>query len=180
MNIDEKSLIKRLQQDDAKAFEQLFIRYSSKIYNYSQKFLHSSEESKEIVQIVFAAVWENRAQIDEEKPFTAYIYTIARNWIVNNLKRSVYKQGFIEYQLLQIKESKFVTEEEILFNEFKYLLEKCISELPSKRREVFLLSRQEGLSYKEIAEKLSITESTVNTQITQSLEIIRKKLKLYY
>jgi DNA-directed RNA polymerase specialized sigma24 family protein len=122
-------LIKQLKHDDGEAFRQLFLIYSPRIYNYCRKFFSAREDAEEIVQIVFTAVWENRLQIDENRPFSAYIFT---------------------------------------------------GELPPRRREIFVLSRQNGLSYKEIARKLSVTESTVNTQITKSIDYIHRKLQTLY
>ncbi len=173
-------LIKQLKHDDGEAFRQLFLTYSPRIYNYCRKFFSAKEDAEEIVQIVFTAVWENRLQIDENKPFSAYIFTIARNWIFNTLKKKAYFQRFIDYVLIQGNESNFLTEDEVIFNELHGIVEKCIGELPPRRREIFVLSRQNGLSYKEIARKLSVTESTVNTQITKSIDYIHRKLQTIY
>lgn len=177
MSYDEKQLISRLKDNDQKAFDEIFNHFYPRVYNLAFQFLHSREEAQEIVQIVFIAVWENRLQIDTERNFSAYIQSIARHTIYNQLKRAVYRQRFIDYSLKHAETEEIASDDSYQFKELQEVLEKAISELPPRRREIFYLSRNKGLSYKEIAAKLSITESTVNTQISKSIEFLRKKVK---
>jgi RNA polymerase sigma-70 factor (ECF subfamily) len=176
MLFDEKQLISRLKNNDQKAFDEIFNHYYSRIFNLAYHFLHSREEAQEIVQVVFIAIWVNRLQIDTEKSFSAYIQTIARHTIYNQLKRAVYRQRFIDFSVKQAEAEQSVAENTYEYKELQELLENAIAELPPRRREIFYLSRSKGLSYKEIATKLSITESTVNTQISKSIEFLRKKV----
>jgi RNA polymerase sigma-70 factor (ECF subfamily) len=174
---DEKQLLSRLKNNDQKAFDEIFRHYYSRIFNLAYHFLHSREEAQEIVQIVFIAIWENRFQIDEQKSFPAYIQSIARHTIYNQLKKAVYRQRFIDFTIKQTETEEAAVEEAYQYKELQEVLENAIAELPPRRREIFYLSRSKGLSYKEIALKLSITESTVNTQISKSIEFLRKKVK---
>lgn len=177
MLYEEKQLLSRLKNHDQKAFDEIFSHYYSRIFNLAYHFLHSREEAQEIVQIVFIAIWENRVQIDEQKSFSAYIQSIARHTIYNQLKKAVYRQRFVDFTLNQAEAEEAATEDAYQFKELQEMLENAISELPPRRREIFWLSRTKGLSYKEIALKLSITESTVNTQISKSIEFLRKKVQ---
>ncbi|NJO88289.1 MAG: sigma-70 family RNA polymerase sigma factor [Chloroflexia bacterium] len=85
-------------------------------------------------------------------------------------------KAFIEYYLEGNREYSFVTEEEILFRELEEVYKNLIQDLPERRREIFVLSRQNGLTYKEIAEKLNISENTVDTQIRNALTYLRSKI----
>jgi RNA polymerase sigma-70 factor, ECF subfamily len=176
MLVNEKPLIDQLINGNEKAFNKIFLFYSPKVYNFCRRFSINTSEAEEIVQIVFTSVWENRSRIDPKLSLLSYLFTAARNQILNSLKKKVYQQGFIEYSLFHEIDSSFVTENEILFNELNLQVEKAINELPPRCREVFLLSRIQELSYREIAEKLSITESTVNTQISKALDYLRQKI----
>lgn len=180
MEKGEQELIRKLKQGDEKAFNSLFYHYHARVYNLAKKFLQYKEEAEEIVQIVFIALWENRQQIDENQSLGGYILTIARHWIYNTLKKNVYRQGYIDYITGQNDSFNLKTEDIVFYNELNALLNKLISDLPPKRSEIFKLSRIDGLSYREIADQLSITESTVNTQITKSLDFIRKNIKILY
>ena len=180
MDIDEKNLISRLKQDDEKAFNILFYKHHARVYNLARRFLPFKEDAEEIVQIVFIALWENRYQLDENQSLSGYILTIARHWIYNIIKKSIYRQGYLEHLEQQNKTLEFVTEDIVLYNELNGFVEKLTSELPPKRSEIFRLSRKEGLSYREIADRLSISESTVNTQLTKALDYVKKNIKAFY
>jgi RNA polymerase sigma-70 factor (ECF subfamily) len=180
MDIDETNLINRLKQDDEKAFNILFYQHHAKVYNLAKRFLPYKEDAEEIVQIVFIALWENRQKIDENQSLSGYILTIARHWIYNSIKRNIYRQGYLEHLQQQSISLEYVTEDIVQYNELNALVDKLTNNLPPKRREIFKLSRDEGLSYREIAHRLSITESTVNTQITKALDYVRKNIRLLY
>ena len=180
MNIDEENLISRLKLDDEKAFNILFYQHHARVYNLARRFLPFKEEAEEIVQIVFIALWENRKRIDEHQSLSGYILTIARHWIYNTIRKSIYQQGYIDHLQQQNQSLDYVTEDAVLYNELNNLVDKFAKELPPKRSEIFRLSRNEGLSYREIANRLSISESTVNTQLTKALDYIRKNIKSVY
>jgi RNA polymerase sigma-70 factor, ECF subfamily len=180
MEIDETNLINRLKQGDEKAFNILFYQHHARVYNLAKRFLPFKEDAEEIVQIVFIALWENRQKIDENQSLSGYILTIARHWIYNTIKKNIYRQGYLEHLQQQSSALEYVTEDLVQFNELNALVDKLTNELPPKRSEIFKLSRNEGLSYKEIAHRLSITESTVNTQITKALDYVRKNIRSLY
>jgi len=180
MDIDETNLINRLKQDDEKAFNILFYQHHARVYNLAKRFLPDKEDAEEIVQIVFIALWENRQKIDENQSLKGYLLSITHHWIYNTIKKSVYRQGYLEHLEQQNNSLEYVTEDIVQYNELNTLVDKLINELPPKRSEIFKLSRNEGLSYKEIAHRLSITESTVNTQITKALDYVRKNIKTLY
>jgi RNA polymerase sigma-70 factor, ECF subfamily len=176
MDLDEQKLVNRLNQGDEKAFDALFYRYHVKIFNLAKRFLSRKEDAEEVVQSVFIALWENRATIDESKSLTGYLLTVARHIIYNTLRKNVYRQGYIEYIMTQNHSVDFVTENEVLFHDLNNLVTSLVDQLPPKRKEIFRLSRYDGLSYQEIARKLSISESTVNSQLTKALDYIRKNI----
>jgi len=173
---EERTLIQLLNQSNVKAFDTLFYHYHKRIYNFCLKFISSKAEAEEIVQIVFIAVWENRKDIDPEKLFSAYIFSIARHHAYNAIKKLTYQKAYLEQLINNGLNFDFNTEETIYFNELEDLIEKLISQLPPRRKEIFVLSRQKGLTYVEIAKKLDITENTVDTQLRKALDFIRPEL----
>lgn len=180
MDISDKILVKSLKDDDVNAFNELYKRYHSRVFQLGKRFLPYKEDAEEIVQMVFIAVWDNRNKIDENQNFGSYILSIARHGIYNTLRKAVYRQGYIDYLRQNVVDHTFVTEEVVLFNELETRLHDILESMPPKRREIFKLHREEGLSYKEISERLSITSSTVNTQLTKALEYIRRNIRLIY
>jgi len=180
MEIADKDLVSRLKTDDVVAFNEIYRRYHARIFQLAAKFLPYKEDSEEILQIVFIAVWNNRYKINEEQSFDSYLFSIARHSIYKVLRKAVYRQGYFEFIRHHSVEQTFITEEVVLYNELDTLLNKYIENLPPKRREIFRLFREEGLSYREISEKLSITASTVNSQLTKAIDYIRRNILLAY
>jgi len=173
-------LVIGLRNNDPDAFKSLYSKYHAKVYNFCLKLISNREEAKDIVQQVFIAIWEQRFQVQEDKPFEGYIFSIARHLVYHAFKKQLLQYDAYE----QIKNNDInaldITSEEISYNEVQSVLEKIIEKLPEKRKEIFRLHRFEGLSYHEIAKHLSISENTVDTQIRKGLQFIREEYKKYY
>lgn len=176
MKNDLDELIARLKQNDKEAFNLLFYMYAEKIFKFSLTFFNDEAEAEEIVQEVFLKIWLKRNTISDPSTFNAYIYTIAKNLIFNNLKKNIYKKKYETYAYANQQTHKNYTENEVLYEETKQRIEIALDQLPKKRKEVFLLSRREGLKNREIAEKLEISIKTVETHMSLSLKYLREVL----
>ncbi len=172
-------LILRIIEDDTAAFESLFHLYHKRIYSFAQSLLSSSLDAEEVVQNVFLALWNQRKNLNISGSFTSYIFAIARNIVYEHIRQKINKEAFSEYYLEHNVEYSFITEEEVTYHELEGKIQHCISLLPERRREIFVLSRIEKLSYKEIAEKLNVSENTVDTQIRHALNTLRRQLTEY-
>lgn len=171
---NDTELIVELKKGDALAFDKLFHLYSDRLYWFSKRILKNKEDSEEIVQDVFLKIWEQRAKIDEFKSFKSYLFTIAYNSIISKIRNKEVQQSYV---LLKQETPEFHTETEaqIIYSDLESLSNKIIDQLPPKRKQIFLMSRVEGLTSTEIAEKLSISKNTVENQITDALKFIREK-----
>jgi RNA polymerase sigma-70 factor (ECF subfamily) len=170
---EDKILVRSIKQGSSKAFEQLFLRYQKKLYGFCKKFVTRKEESENIVQSVFMDIWENRISLDEEKSFSGYLFTVTKHKIYNHIRKKINEKVYRDYIAGKPEaddprgyESK----------ETEELLEKLIGSMPGRRKEIFLLSREEGLTYKEIAQRLGISENTVDTQIRNALDFLREQV----
>lgn len=177
MSKEEKIYISLLKAGNSFAFERLYFKYSKKLYNFAFNFLKNKEDAEEIVQNVFMKIWETRLEIDPELSFGGYIFRIAKNMLINKFKKKLTEKVYIDYLLTTHEDTILPVEQEIHYLELNQEIERLISSLPSKRREIFQLSQHEGLTYREIAKKLNISVNTVNTQISKSLEHIRYHLR---
>jgi RNA polymerase sigma-70 factor, ECF subfamily len=176
----DNELVNRLIKGDQFAFKCLYLAFHARIYNFCFKLLASREEAKDIVQHVFIALWEQREILDPEKSIEKYIYALARYSAYQNLRKRIYQQAAFEYFINNEQQLKEVTFEDVLYNELKVYFEEVIERLPPKRKEIFKLNRNEGLTYKEIASKLNISENTVDTQMRHSLQFIRLEYDKHY
>lgn len=173
------NLIALISDDDTDAFETIFNLYHSRVYAFAQSLLNSSQDAEEIVQNVFLALWNQRKNLNISGSFTSYIFSIARHMVYEHIRQKINKEAFSEYYLEHNVEYSFITEEEVAYNELESKIQQCIDLLPERRREIFVLSRIEKLTYKEIAERLNISENTVDTQIRHALNSLRHQLTEY-
>ncbi len=176
--IDKLSM--RLKLGDEQAFELLFRKYYIRLCSFANKFLNDPEESREIVQEVFIRVWERRDEIDPEESLKSFIFKIAQNLSLNNLRRKKVESRYTEiYKLIYIDQLELSTHEFFASKELEEIIVRSIGKLPTECRKIFELSRTEGYKYKEIAEKLKISVKTVETQMSKALRILRIELSEY-
>jgi RNA polymerase sigma-70 factor, ECF subfamily len=178
--LDEKELILGLQQGSVKAFNTIFSIHHKRIYNFCQHLYQSSDEAQETVQRVFIALWEQRFQVDENKPLSSYLYSIARYIVYQEFRKQVYKKAAFDHFILDSIDLNESTMDEVVYNELLTFLKSIIETLPPRQREIFKLSRFSGLTYRQIAENLNITENTVDTQIRRALKYVRNKYEYHY
>lgn len=170
-------LVQRLAKNDVQAFNELYNLYSRRIFGFAYGFLRSKEEAEGIVQEVFVKIWETRNNLRSDLSFSWFLFTIARNLILNKLQHHQYEMRYQKDFLAETSGDDNNTEEQVFYRDMSDHINNLIMELPPKRKEIFLLSRFEGLSYQEISEKLNISVKTVEVQISLALKYIRARIK---
>jgi RNA polymerase sigma-70 factor (ECF subfamily) len=176
-NVSDELLVSRIRQNDKDAFKSLYNRYSKKIYFFSLKYLKNRVEVEELVQSVFINVWCNRKSLDASFPVESYIYKSAVNFIYNYLKKTAIRNRFIESEILKGETHSDLTYEQVFFRDLERTIISVVETLPSQQQKIFRLSRYEGLTHQEIAEKLDISVRTVENQIYRALKMIRTILR---
>lgn len=173
----DNGILYRLTKGDSNAFEAIFWKYNARVYNFIMSTLYDKTLAQDLTQNVFLSIWEHRATIDPSKSFSAYIYTIAQNLVYRQTEKMLLASRYEEYVQKFQSVTEISAEETLDYQFLEKLIAELIEQLPPSRREIFLLSRRQGLSNKEIAQKLSISEKTVETQITRSIHFLKKHLK---
>lgn len=173
----EKELIEKLKNGDSFAFEVLFYKYRNKVKGFAKSMLHSQIDPEEIVQEVFVRVWLKKEAIDPGKDFQSYLFSIAKHLVLDHLKSAVNRKLYFvgEHFQQDLLEEEGLDAATIENSEEKLL--GLIEQIPERRREIFRMSRFEGLSYKQIAERLNISENTVDSQIRNALAFLRKEFR---
>jgi len=157
------------------AFNTLYKEYSSRLYRFALGYLKSEDESEELVQEVFTIIWEKRADLKTELSFKSFLFTIAFNIIRKHFRAKAYLAGYLREGISNDLDMR--TTDKIEFNSlYKYIIE-IVDQMPERRREIFIKSRFEGKTIKEIAEKMAISHKTVENQLTEALKFIRTNLK---
>jgi RNA polymerase sigma-70 factor (family 1) len=174
---EDKELVERLQKGDVEAFDLIYEKYSKPLYLFSLKYLRSKDEAEELVQSVFLKIWENYETLDKEASFKSYLFTIAYNNICNLFRRRTYNQKFIDEKIIENPQSSFEITDSIDYKSILNQVQKIIDKLPERQRTIFLKSREEGKSTKEIAEELNLSPGTIDNYISESLKFIRARLR---
>lgn len=179
MIAEEKFLIKSFKDGDVNAFKILYDKYHQKLYGFVFKIINSKEDCEEIIQDAFLKIWENRANFNEDYPFEPYLFKIAKNTFLNHIRKKINREVLDNKfeNLLSLSENS--TDEYVLLEETKKIIETIINELPPKRREIFYLRKIEGLSRKEVAEKLNISVITVDSQLFKANKQVSAVFKKY-
>lgn len=173
----EKELVKKLKDGDSFAFEVLFYKYRNKVKGFAVKLVPAQIDPEEVVQEVFVKLWLKKDTINPEKDFQSYLFSIAKHLVLDYLKSAVNRKLYFVGEHLQqdlLVEDGFETP---LTEDMEEKLQKLIDEIPERRRAIFRMSRFEGLSYKQIAERLNISENTVDSQIRNALAFLRKEFR---
>ena len=171
--------LRLLQKGNEKAFEHLFHLYYNRVYTFVLNTLFNKTFAEDITQSVFVSLWEKRETINPDTNIVSLLYTIARNRVYRQTEQLILKYRYEQSQQEEPHVENTSIEEDINNRFLENILSEFIEKLPSERRKIFLLSRKENLSNKEIASQLNISEKTVETQIRRSLVFLREKMKNY-
>ncbi|MFC0318764.1 MULTISPECIES: RNA polymerase sigma factor [Olivibacter] len=171
-------LLTKIKENDHRAFKEIYKRYWKVCFLQLFKKSSSKELAEELIQNIFISLWERR-QIVEINNLSAYLMSAVRFSFINYLKNVLQFDQYAEYKKTHSEIGANSLEEQLAVRELSISIEKGINMLPRKTREVFVLSRLEYNSVKEIAQKLKISEKAVEYHITQSLKAMRLALKDY-
>lgn len=174
---EDSELIESLRKGDVDAFDMVYKKYAQKLYAFSLKYLKSVEEAEGLVQSVFLKVWENQQTLKKETSFKSYLFTIAYNEICNLFRQRKYQQQYAADAKATHPRFSDTSESQINYFSILQQVEIIIAKLPEKQRSVFIKSRIEGKSTKEIASELGLSSGTVDNYISDTLKLIRTKLK---
>ncbi|WP_256009027.1 RNA polymerase sigma factor [Desertivirga xinjiangensis] len=176
--LSDQKLAFLLKQGDHAAFSEVYDRYWQALYLHALKMLRDPDDAMDVVQDVFTTIWKKCEETLLNTSVKAYLYTSVRNQTIKMINRGKLRDKFILAMAESMSEGIEYVDDQINFNELSALIENEIQLLPPKMRTIFVMSRTEGLSHKEIAEALDISENTVKTTIHRGLNILRSKFTL--
>jgi len=173
-------LAQRIIIGDEQAFELLFRKYYSCLCGYANKYFNDPEEAREVVQEVFIKIWEKRGEINPEESLSSYLFKITLNNSINRLRHKKVISKYAEiYKLVYLENAEISPHESLIASELTYNISRALRNIPPKCRQVFNLSRVDGLKYSEIADTLNISVKTVEAQMSKALNILRLELREY-
>lgn len=170
-------LVKLLKNGDMAAFDAIYNKYCHKLHGFVIMYLKQYEDAEEIVQEVFIKIWESRKKIDVFASFESFLFTIAYNATMSMLRKRVSENKSREYlKTLQHINSADLVIEELQYKELHHKVQTLLEELTPRQKEIYFLSREKGLTHKEIAQKLDISENTVNNHVVTILKYLKSNM----
>jgi RNA polymerase sigma-70 factor (family 1) len=168
-----------LKQGNQNAFTEIYQRYKGELYLYACKIVRDEDLAADLVQEVLISLWDRRTSVVFKTSVVAYLFTAIRyrffDWVDKQKIRADYAASFQRY----IDEGEWATDNQIAEKELLAFVDQQIEQLPEKMRAVFVLSYKENLSYKEIGERLNISEKTAHNQANNALKLLKLKLGLF-
>lgn len=177
---NEKNLLLQVSEGNETAFRQLFDTYRDKLYSYIFKITESKEAAEDTVHDVFLKIWIQRDRLPEIQNLSAYLYRMAHNQAYNGLRRMA-KETLVMAELERgagFEESD--PNDKLVRKEVRQFIHDAVNKLTPQQREVFKMSREEGLKQEEIAQRLNISILTVKKHLTDGLNTLRKEISDSY
>lgn len=179
MDIQIGNIILQLQQDDKYAFKQLYEQYYSRVVAFIVGMIKKEDIANDLAQDVFVNLWLGRKRLDISQNLQNYIFVASRNAAINYLRKEL---AHVHEQIETVQEKIYAEsniEDSIFAREINLLIEMVVSEMPKQRQLIYRMSREEGLSNNEIANKLEISKRSVENQLSIALKEIRQSILIY-
>jgi RNA polymerase sigma-70 factor (family 1) len=170
-------LLSSLKKGNIGSFESLYKSYQPKIFAFSLRYLKVVEDAEGITQEVFIELWKNREKIDVNLSLSSFLFTIAKNKIIDHFRKQKKETLFNNYLQHYVDFTGSINIDNTGNNVIDKQILTAIKKLPPKRKIVFLLSKKFGLSRKETADFLGISENTVKNQLQEAIKYLRHLLR---
>lgn len=171
----EEDLLQMLRHGSKIAFEFLYNKYYGVMYLHAYNKLRDRETAKDIVQDIFAGIWQKKEDLDIKAGLSSYLYASIRNKVIDYISKEKSKINYLD-SLADYQERDYSTTDHLLREKMlQQQIENVLEQLPPRLREVFELSRKQHLSHKEISKKLNLSEQSVRTYIKDVLRILRMR-----
>ncbi len=163
--------------DKEKVFTHIFNEYEERLYIFIVKILHSEALAKDMLQDVFLTLWNHMDSLGQIENMNAYLYKITENKVYNQLRKTACdKEARAQFWILTKKETQDHSET-IVVREYEHIIEHAIENLPPQRKQIYLLSKREGMKQSDIASHLHISPNTVRNHLAQAYKQIGVYLK---
>jgi RNA polymerase sigma-70 factor (ECF subfamily) len=173
---NQKKLIKHLKKGNSLAYSYLVGLYYKELCNYATSLARDDFKSEDIVHIVIVRMWQQREKLNTNILIKNYLYKSVYNEFIDQYRKDL-SISVLERKYIEVLDSFIEVKEENETKRLITLVEKEIEQLPNKCKETFLLSKKNGLTYREIADYQNVSVNTVEKQMVKAFSILRKKLK---
>lgn len=174
---NEQELLSLVAEGDEQAYQQIFDRYWDRVYGTALRLTKSPEQAKDLAQDIFLKLWDNRARLRGVRRFTAYLYVITKNLVHDQIRTKTFQESNRQFLIEYFSYDEHSPHELLERKELGDAIQNILKTLPPKLRQVFTLSRFEGLSHEEIAQRMNITPLSSKTYMVRALQAFRKQME---
>lgn len=175
----ESMLLRLVANGSKEAYAALYKHYLPKLFIYLNGMLQSKEESEEILQDIFLKIWERKEEVLKIKSLNSYLFSMAKNKLLNLHDHQKVKQKAIGYLSHQAPVVDNAADGQYIYAQHLSIVEKAIEVLPPKRKQIFQMSTQLNMSQDEIAAELKISKSMVKKQLYAATRHVKEYLQVY-
>ena len=161
---------------DPSAYRYFYEQYWPQVYGTALHLTRSPELAKDLAQDIFIKVWEGRGKLAQVQNIEAYIYTVSRNLVIDTMRKKVFDPANIDFLIQYFQTPTSGADEQLEYKELEQAMKNAVDQLSGKVKQVFLLSRTEGLTHEQIAERLQISIHSSKTYAVRALREIRNWL----
>ncbi|RIJ48180.1 RNA polymerase sigma-70 factor [Maribellus luteus] len=177
--MDQAKLVKRLISGDKIVVNELYEKYSAKLYHFAFGYLKSEPDALDIVQEVFVNLWENRKKLNKDSNLNAYLFTIAKNTIISVFRKKLSEKQYLEDLKNKVVVNAIDTESRVNYDLLTEKITHLVDQLPPQRKKVYVLSKEKGFSNQAVADELGISVKTVEDHITKARKFLKDNLSEY-
>lgn len=178
-----RRLIKKKKTNEEEDFEVVFRKYFTKLVYFAMEYVADFETAREITQETMVTLWDKRHELNLKKDLSGYLYTLVKNRALNHLKHQLaikkyqnYAQHrYLDYLLNQTALNNF-SFNYIEYKQLSKAIQEAVDSLPEKCKNVFIMSRYDGFSHREIAEKMNISVKTIENHIAVAIKKIKRHI----
>jgi RNA polymerase sigma-70 factor (family 1) len=174
-NTTDSHLITLWRAGNENAYRALFDRYFYRLYNYTSKLIADKRISEEIVMDVMLAVWQKRDLLNTNLSLSAYLYRSVKNRLIDHLRKQHVPTVSLDQTPVE-PPSACITDSRLLHKELESLYRSSLNRLPPQKKRIFTMSREEGSSYKEIADRLQLSKNTVENHMVAALRLLKNHM----
>jgi RNA polymerase sigma-70 factor (ECF subfamily) len=176
INHSDETLLHLLKNDDELAFQALYERYWLAMYQTTLRKLHRKDIAEELAQDLFLMLWRRRKDLNDFN-LKAFLSISLKHLIIDYVRKNIHEAKYLEHLKEFFPPSHFATSEAVYFNDLNEAVQKSLTQLPAKTREVFVLNRFENLTIREIAQRLNLSEKTIEYHLSRSTHFLKLNLQ---
>lgn len=172
---DETSLLISTAAGDERAYRAIFDHHWNRIYQVARAMLRDTDEAKEAVQLVFIRLWEKRTHLPQVENFDAWLFIVARNTILSQLRKKATEMVMLTDNLPL--EDQLTPETVMEYKQTTLLIQEALTRLPPQQLQVYKLSREKGLTHAQIAQQMNISPATVKSHMIRALHTLKAYIR---